>query len=106
MSVLLDTGGFFAYLNRQDSLHGKARALVERIALKEFGAPFVTDHVIDELFVLIRVRTGSAALEEAAWKFLPCPPIRCGDSPPMHWVPISSNRRGRPSGSTETERSA
>jgi predicted nucleic acid-binding protein len=73
MSVLLDTGLIFAYLNRQDAGHREARALMLRIARKEFGAPFVSDHVIDELFVLIRVRTGSAALEEAAHRFLPLP---------------------------------
>lgn len=73
MSVLLDTGVIFAYLNREDARHGEARALMLRIARKEFGAPFVSDHVIDELFVLIRSRTGSAALEEAAKRWLPLP---------------------------------
>ncbi len=73
MSVLLDTGVIFAYLNRQDAGHRRARELMTRIARKEFGAPFVTDHVVDELFVLIRARTGSAALEESAHRFLPLP---------------------------------
>ena len=73
MSVLLDTGVIFAYLNREDARHGEARDLMRRIARKEFGAPFVTDHVMDELFVLIRSRTRSAALEEAAQRWLPLP---------------------------------
>jgi predicted nucleic acid-binding protein len=73
MSVLLDTGAIFAYLNREDARHREARGLMLRIARKEFGAPFVTDHVIDELFVLIRARTRSAALEDAAKRWLPLP---------------------------------
>lgn len=73
MSVLLDTGLIFAYLNRQDARHSEAKELIERIARKEFGQPFVTDHVIDELFVLIRVRTGSSTLEDSARRLLPMP---------------------------------
>lgn len=73
MSVLLDTGIILAYLNREDAGHEEATDLIERVARKEFGAPFVTDHVIDELFVLIRARTRSASLEEAAKRWLPLP---------------------------------
>jgi len=73
VSVLLDTGIILAYLNREDAGHESALDLIARIARKEFGAPFVTDHVIDELFVLIRARTRSTALEEAARKWLPLP---------------------------------
>ena|SRR2546427_2096280 len=73
MSVLLDTGAIFAHLNSSDARHDEGRGLVHRIASKEFGAPYVSDHVIDELFTLIRVRTGSATLEAAAKRFLPMP---------------------------------
>jgi len=73
MTVLLDTSLVYAYLNRQDARHEEARGLVLRIARKEFGAPFVTDHVIDELFILVRSRTGSGALEEATKRWLPLP---------------------------------
>lgn len=73
MSVLLDTGVLFAFLNRDDEGFAKAGALMARIARKEFGVPYVTDHVVDELFVSIRSRTGSAEMEESAKRLLPLP---------------------------------
>jgi len=73
MSVLLDTGFLFAFLNEDDPRHEEAFALMDRIQGKEFGAPFVTDLVIAELFNLIRARKGSARLEEAARRLLPMP---------------------------------
>jgi predicted nucleic acid-binding protein len=73
MSVLLDSGFIFAFLNADDAGHDEADGLMARIAAKEFGAPFVSDHVVDELFTLIRGRTGSTELEEAAHRFLPLP---------------------------------
>ncbi len=73
MSVLLDTGLIFAFLNEDDADHARAVELMLRVVRKEFGAPFVTDTVVVELFTLIRARTGSAALEESARRFLPLP---------------------------------
>jgi predicted nucleic acid-binding protein len=73
MTVLLDTGVVFAFLHANDARHGEAVDLISRTAQKEFGQPFVTDHVIDELFLLARVRTRSAALEESLRRFLPMP---------------------------------
>lgn len=82
MSVLLDTGVLYAFLNPDDPRADEAAALMGRIGRKEFGAPFVTDHVIDELFTLIRARTGSAKLEEAAKRFLPMP------APSLHGLAV------------------
>ncbi|MGA7860566.1 MAG: PIN domain-containing protein [Thermoplasmata archaeon] len=73
MTVLLDTGVVFAFLNADDARHSEAVQLMTRIARREFGAPLINDHAVDELFVLIRARTGSSQLEEAARKFLPLP---------------------------------
>ena len=73
MTVLLDTGVVFAFLHANDARHAEAVELISRIARKEFGQSFVTDHVIDELFVLVRSRTRSAGLEEAVRRFLPMP---------------------------------
>ncbi len=73
MSVLLDTGVLFAFHHLEDSRHADALALMSRVANKEFGAPFVSDLVVAELFTLIRARTRSAALEEAARRLLPMP---------------------------------
>lgn len=73
MSVLLDTGVVFAFLNVDDELHRPAVEIVSRVGRREFGQPFVTDHVIDELFTLVRARTRSVALEESLRDFLPLP---------------------------------
>jgi predicted nucleic acid-binding protein len=73
VTVLLDTGVVFAFLHANDDRHSEAVDLISRTAQKEFGQPFVTDHVIDELFILARARTRSAALEESLRRFLPMP---------------------------------
>lgn len=73
MTVLLDTGVVFAFLNADDVRHSEAVELVTRIARRDFGQPFVTDHVVDELFILTRSRTRSAELEQSLWRFLPLP---------------------------------
>lgn len=73
MTILLDTGLVYAFLNREDARHEEATDLMTRIAKGEFGQPLINDHVVDELFVLIRARTKSAPLETAARRFLPLP---------------------------------
>ena len=73
MTILLDTGVVFAFLHGDDVRHEDASQLISRIAHREFGQPFVTDHVIDELFILVRARTGSSELEESLRRFLPLP---------------------------------
>lgn len=71
MSVLLDTGVIYAYLNKQDPRHDDALEVLRRIASGEMGSPVVSDHVVDELFTLIRRRRQSAEVEQAARRFLP-----------------------------------
>jgi uncharacterized protein len=73
MSILLDTGFLFAFLDEDDEHHDKAFALMDRIQAKEFGAPFVTDLVVAELFSLIRARRRGPKWEEAARRLLPLP---------------------------------
>ncbi len=73
MTVLLDTGVMFAFLHADDTRHEDSLELVARIARREFGKPFVSDHVIDELFMLARARTRSADLEASLRRFLPLP---------------------------------
>jgi uncharacterized protein len=73
VTVLLDTGVVFAFLNADDARHSEAAQLMTRIARREFGAPLINDHAVDELFVLVRGRTRSSQLEEAARRFLPLP---------------------------------
>lgn len=73
MTVLLDTGVVFAFLQADDVRHDEAVELMVRIARREFGQPFVTDHVIDELFTLTRSRLHSTELEGSLRRFLPLP---------------------------------
>lgn len=73
MTVLLDTGVVFAFLHANDARHVEAVELISRTAKREFGQAFITDHVVDELFVLARARTRSPALEDALRRFLPMP---------------------------------
>ncbi|HKZ60198.1 MAG TPA: PIN domain-containing protein [Candidatus Thermoplasmatota archaeon] len=73
MTILLDTGFIFALLNHEDAAHGPAADLASRIGRREWGTPLVTELVVAELFSLIRARTGSAKLEEAARQWLPLP---------------------------------
>ncbi|MDE1821690.1 MAG: type II toxin-antitoxin system VapC family toxin [Euryarchaeota archaeon] len=73
MSVLLDTGVLYGALNHDDEAHERATALLDRVGRREFGAPLVLDHVVHELFTLIRSRRDPPALEEAAARLLPLP---------------------------------
>ncbi|MBI4392453.1 MAG: type II toxin-antitoxin system VapC family toxin [Euryarchaeota archaeon] len=73
MSLLIDTGVLFAFLNNDDARHGQAVGAIERIARGEWGTPLVSDYVVDELFTLIRARTGNPDLETAAKRLLPFP---------------------------------
>lgn len=73
MTILLDTGVIFAFLNEDDELHGEAKDMFLRIAHGELGAPMVSDWVIAELLNLIRSRNLNPELEEAAKRLLPIP---------------------------------
>lgn len=73
MSVLLDTGVIFSFLNRDDERHTAARRLMAGLATGKWGTAFVSEYVVDELFTLIRSRTKNQALEAAAKRLLPLP---------------------------------
>lgn len=71
LSVLIDTGILYAFLNRQDPGHAVATDLLRGIAAGDLGSPVVSEHVVDELFTLIRHRKAPRAVEEAACTLLP-----------------------------------
>ncbi len=73
MSVLLDTGVLFAFLNADDERHADARRIIAAIAEGRHGSPYVSDHVVNELFTLIRAKTRNPHLETAAKRLLPLP---------------------------------
>ncbi len=73
MTILRKTGAVFAILHADAARHDDAVALVSRIARRVFGPPFVTDHVIEALYIRTRSRTNSSPLEQALGRFLPRP---------------------------------
>lgn len=73
MSVLLDTGVLYAFLNADDTRHEEARSLIQRVAKGELGASLVSTLIAAELLTLVRVRTKSVKLERAAISLLPMP---------------------------------
>lgn len=73
MSVFLDTGVLFAFLNKRDERHDEAIDVVRHAAGGEWGVPYVSDFVADELLTLARVRARGPAVEKAAFEILPLP---------------------------------
>lgn len=71
MSILLDTGILYAFLNTQDPRHEQAVDILHRVGSGEWGSPVISEHVIDELFTLIRHRKRSQEVEDAARHLLP-----------------------------------
>ena len=56
MTVLVDTDVLAAWINRREDRHEEAVELVDRILEGTWGAPFVTDFVMDEALTLLMVR--------------------------------------------------
>jgi len=59
MSVIVDTGVFFAHHDRDAERHEDAVAAVDRLLDGAYGQPYTSDYVLDEVLTLTRVRTGS-----------------------------------------------
>jgi len=59
MSVLVDTGVFFAHHDTDAERHDDAVAAVEDLLDGAYGQPYTSDYVLDETVTLTRVRTGS-----------------------------------------------
>lgn len=59
MSVIIDTGVFYAVQNERDANHDVAGEALSRVLTGEFGRPYTTDYVYDETLTLVRKRTNS-----------------------------------------------
>ena len=70
MTVLVDTGVLYAFLNRDDARHADGEWLLPRIVEGYYGQPIVIDLVVAELFNLIRRWALGRAIEEAAESML------------------------------------
>jgi predicted nucleic acid-binding protein len=75
MSVLVDTGVFFAHHDEDAERHGDAVAAFDELLDGTYGQPYTTDYVVDETVTLTRVRVGSfdAADTVASRIFGECP---------------------------------
>ncbi len=91
MTVLHDPGVVFSSLNADDPRYAESADFLSRIARRELGQTFVTDHVIDELFVLARSRTQSSELEESVRRLLssPSPLLRAARTLPWDHRPAA-----------------
>lgn len=64
MSVVIDTGVFFAQHDQDATRHESATAAMDAVLRGEFGQPYTSDYVLDEAITLTRTRSNS---HEAAW---------------------------------------
>ncbi len=56
--ILLDTSFIIAFYSEVDKNHKKARELMKRIVVKEFGDLFISDYIIDEVATGLLKKTG------------------------------------------------
>jgi len=57
MAVFIDTGIFVAVRNRKDRNHQRARELMKRALMAEFGVIHTSDYVVDEAVTTALART-------------------------------------------------
>jgi predicted nucleic acid-binding protein len=57
MSVLVDTGVFFAHHDRDAERHEAAVGAFDELLDGEYGQPYTNDYVLDETVALTRTRT-------------------------------------------------
>lgn len=58
MSVLIDTGVFFAHHDPDASRHAAAVDVIDAILEGDYGQPYTTDYVLDETITLTHRRSG------------------------------------------------
>lgn len=79
MTVLIDTGVFYADHDTDASRHEDASDALETVYDGEFGAAYVTDYVYDETVTLTLKRTGSFSAAKRVGRRLrgddPYPPV-------------------------------
>jgi len=58
LSILIDTGVFYAFYNKRDIHHLDSICLLIHILEGRYGKPYTTDLVISETYTLLRYRIG------------------------------------------------
>lgn len=66
MSVFIDTGVFYAQMDRKAKGHAASQSALERILEGSHGRPCTSDYVVDEVYTLVQARTHRADLARAA----------------------------------------
>src|ERR1700730_12190263 len=56
--AILDTNLFVSLANKKDHDHKRALQIFERIRRGEFGQPYTSDYVFDEVLTVTLIRTG------------------------------------------------
>lgn len=56
MGVFLDTSFLVALANADDGNHRSAQSIKARIVNKEFGQPYISDYIFDELVTFLKAR--------------------------------------------------
>ena len=57
MPIFLDTGFYFALIDKKDTHHKKAQTLLKKIITGKFGSIYTSEYVLDESLTLINGRT-------------------------------------------------
>ena len=91
--VFVDTSGFYAFLDRADLFHAKARDLFIR-ARDEKWQLFTTNYVVHESWALIQARLGWEAVEDWLDALLPiCEIVWVDES--LHRFGMARSRQAR-----------
>lgn len=69
-SVLIDTGVIVAAFNERDLRHSRGKQLMDDILAGEYGMPYSSDFVLDEVVTLTLARTRSHQLASLVGRFL------------------------------------
>ncbi len=56
MTVLVDTGVFFAFYSLRDKHHLDSLALITHLVKGKWGKPFITNHILDETLNILKYR--------------------------------------------------
>ncbi|MFX1534203.1 MAG: PIN domain-containing protein [Promethearchaeota archaeon] len=57
MPIMLDTGFFYALLQKKDSNHTRAQEIFKELVKGRYGRIYTSEHIFDETMTLLNVRT-------------------------------------------------
>lgn len=69
-SAFIDSNIFIAFANQRDRDHARSSELLDEVRRGEFGQPYTSDYVFDEVVTTALVRTGRLATAIKAGKII------------------------------------